>query len=109
MIILSANYELFRLDKIDPQKNLLTIKHKNHSIDVDYSLVHKFEDFIGQVYEVYGTIEKHEQTSEYLKDSSLFCSALLLNTVENADMKLLEQSIQIFNKRIYPEYSDIFI
>ena len=107
-----------RLDKIYPQRNLLVIKYKNHSILVDYSFINHLQDLFGKVYEIYGTIEAfkqpkdlHSVDSVHSVDSahSVYCSALLLNIVEDADMSILEQSILIFNKKIYPEYNDIFI
>lgn len=92
----------YRLDVIDPQLCLLLIKHNGVSIYVDYSLIKQFQDYIGKVYEIYGTVEKRE------RDGQTYCSALFLNIVEDADMSLLEQSFLVFNKIIYPQFIDIF-
>ena len=81
------------------------IKYKNHSIYVNYSLVNRFQNFIGKIYEIYGEIEAFE---EPYNSGSVFCSALFLNVIEDADMTVLEQSILTFNKKIYPEYNNIF-
>ncbi len=92
-----------RLESIDPQRRLLILTYKNTSISVDFSVVNQFKDFIGEVYEVYGTIEKksgHDRSH---------CFALLVDTVQGADMKLIEESLVIFNKTVRPEYLNIFI
>lgn len=82
------------------------MQYENSSIIVDFSLVAKFQDFIGEIYEVYGTLEKYSKEGD---QDTPFCSALLANVVEGADMKLIKDSLIIFNKLAHPEYENIFI
>lgn len=105
----------FRLDRIDPQKNLLVINYKSHSINVDYSLVNQFQDLIGNVYEIYGSVEVHEcpapSINNITNDSKhIYISALLIDIVKDGgDMTIIEQSLKIFNNSTFPEYKETFI
>lgn len=73
---------------------------------MDYSLVSRFQDFIGNVYEIYGSIESLGSPAAV---DNKYISALLINIVQDADMAILEQSIKLFNHFTYPEYKEIFI
>lgn len=75
---------------------------------MDYSLVNQFQDFIGNVYEIYGTIELNVNSASD-STGSKYISALLIDRVEDGDMTILEQGIRIFNNFTFPEYKEIFI
>lgn len=92
-----------RLENINTQKRTFILSYKNCSISVDFSVVNFFQDFIGEIYEVYGTIEKSSV------NEVVHCSALLVDLVQGADMKLIEESLLKFNRTIHAEYIEIFI
>lgn len=93
--------ELYRLEGIDAQNRTLVISYKNSSISVDFALVNQFQDFIGEIYEIYGTVESLE--------GRIYCSALLIDIIQGSDMKLIEESLLIFNRSVHSEYKNIFI
>lgn len=80
------------------------ISYQDTSINVNFSLLSHFQDFIGEIYEIYGTLEKSQEEPQ-----ESFCSALLANIVEGADMKLIKESLIIFNKKTHQKYENIFI
>ncbi len=92
---------LYRLEGIDGKNRTLVISYKKSSIPVNFALVNQFQDFIGEIYEIYGTVES--------LGGRLYCSALLIDIVQGSDMKLIEESILLFNRSVHSEYENIFI
>lgn len=76
----------------------IVISHRSHSISVDFSLVGQFHNFIGGIYEVYGSIEESPPNS-----NNMICCALLINMLHDADLAIIEQSIYTFNSIIHSD------
>lgn len=103
-MILSIRFRnYFRLDGIDTQRMSLVLSYKSASISVDFSLLNQLDVLQGEIYEIYGTIEQLNSGKDR------YCSALIINIVEGADMKLIEQCLLTFNKSTHPEFQNIFI
>lgn len=88
----------------------MIISHNASKIIVEFSLIEHFHDFIGEIYEICGTIE-NSKFSNVLKcdGNEIFCSALLIKIIEGADMQLIQSSASIINSHLYPHYKNIFV
>ena len=80
----------------------LNLSHSGFIFAVDYSLVQNFEDFIGEYYEVYGSIDIDSDTTFTL------CSSSLINLIQDADIRIIEQTFRTFNMKIYPQMAKYF-
>ena len=96
---------------LDVQQRTMIISHNASKIIVEFSLIEHFQDFIGEIYEICGTLETSKFSNVLKCDENeiIFCSAVLITIIQGANMQLIQSSASIINSHLYPHYKNIFV